>query len=552
MRRAFANAGLLGGTLSGYVITQGDTIAAVDTVDVPEDAEPVDCSALVRGGGLLAPAIIDLGVFAVDRAACHAGGIVRVGLMPDQSPVLDDPGIVRRAALMGKPELGPSDRRRDARLRGTDLGEMAINKAAGAKAVATGRRWVADSGVMRKLLAYARDCGLTVIAHAEDGGLAAGAAATDGETAMRLGLPSAPACAEALAIARDLILAEDTGARIHFRQVTTAQGLDLVRRAKARGVQVTCGITPAHLLLSDIAVSDFRTFAHLSPPLRSEADRRAALAAVADGTIDVLFSGHDPRGPRRSACPFADSEPGMSGAETLFALGMGLVHDGHDRHRAAVRAARGQSGAHPGDRGGADRGGDARRPDPDRSACPLADQRREDGRARRQHAVRAALPVQGRVAAVWKAGSGCSELPSPGREGNPSARGQLGVAAFGPAGELVAGLDADEADPAARLDRAAQPVGVGAGEAAHRDAIEAARLGRHARAVRLVAAHRGGARHHALPRIAGDRDARIGADLHVIAALGRKRGRSRRRRRGLACGGAERPARAARRWRRAG
>jgi dihydroorotase len=100
-----------------------------------------------------------------------------------------------------------------------------------------------------------------------------------------------------------------------------------MRRAKARGIAVTCGITPAHLLLSDIDISDFRTFAHLSPPLRAESDRQAALVALADGTIDVLSSGHDPRGPEEKRLPFADSEAGMSGAETLFALGMTLVQN---------------------------------------------------------------------------------------------------------------------------------------------------------------------------------------------------------------------------------
>jgi dihydroorotase len=177
---------------------------------------------------------------------------------------------------------------------------------------------------MRKVLAYARDLDLVVIAHAEDGGLTDGTVATEGETATRLGLPSAPAVAEALAISRDLLLAEETGARLHFRQVTTAAGFDLVRAAKRRGVAVTCGISPAHLLLSDNAMSDFRTFAHLSPPLRDDSDRRAALAAVKDGTVDVLCSGHDPRGPEEKRLPFADAAPGASGAETLLALGLGL------------------------------------------------------------------------------------------------------------------------------------------------------------------------------------------------------------------------------------
>lgn len=303
------------GVAEGELHVIGDRI-----VDTAPDAEIVDCR-----GKLLAPGIVDLGVFAIDREAFRAGGIVRVGLMPDQSPVLDGPGIVQRSSLVGKPLLWIHPIAAATKgLLGADLAEIAIMKGAGAKAVGTGRHWIADSGVMRKLLAYARDLDLTVIAHAEDAGLTGNAVATESETATRLGLPAAPAVAEALAIARDIMLAEDTGARLHFRQVTTAAGFELVRAAKSRGVAVTCGITPAHLLLSDNAMSDFRTFAHLSPPLRSEEDRKAALAAVADGTIDVLCSSHDPRGPEEKRLPFADASPGASGAETLLALGLGL------------------------------------------------------------------------------------------------------------------------------------------------------------------------------------------------------------------------------------
>ena len=313
----------VGGTSAGGVLVAGDGIVARGLFDVPDGAQIIDC-----GGHILAPAIVDLGVFAIDVPAFHAGGIVRVGLMPDQSPVLDDPGIVQRAALIGRPGLWIHPIAAATRgLAGRDLAEMAINRDAGARAVGTGAGWIADSGVMRKVLAYASDLGLTVIAHAEDSGVMAGAVATAGETATRMGLPAAPAIAEALAIARDLMLAEDTGAALHIRQVTTAAGFDLVRVAKRRGVRVTCGITPAHLLLSDIAMSDFRTFAHLSPPLRSESDRQAAVAALADGTIDVLCSGHDPRGPEEKRLPFADSTSGMAGAETLLTFGLGLVRD---------------------------------------------------------------------------------------------------------------------------------------------------------------------------------------------------------------------------------
>jgi dihydroorotase len=199
--------------------------------------------------------------------------------------------------------------------------------AAGARAVATGRERIADSGVMARALSYAAGLGLVVIVHAEDEGLRRGAVATEGEMAFRLGLPAAPASVEAIAIARDIALAEDTGAAIHFRQVTTAAGFVLIRAAKARGLPVTCGITPAHLLLSDVAIGEWRSFCRLSPPLRAEADRQAALAALADGTIDVLCSGHDPRGPEDKRLPFADAAPGMAGAQTLLALGLGLVRD---------------------------------------------------------------------------------------------------------------------------------------------------------------------------------------------------------------------------------
>ncbi len=327
MMFAIVGARLVGATAvsAGSVLVRDGAIAALGDVAIPDGAAVIDAA-----DKLLAPAIVDLGVFAVDREACRRGGIARVALMPDQSPVLDDPGIVQRAALVGKPDLWIHPLAAATRgLAGHDLAEMAYCKEAGARAVATGRGWIADAAVMARTLAYARDLDLAVVTHAEDGGLTAGTVATAGETATRLGLPAAPAVAEALAVARDLMLAEETGARLHIRQVTTAAALDLVRAAKRRGVRVTCGITPAHLLLSDIAMSDFRTFAHLSPPLRGEADRRACLAAVADGTIDVIASGHDPQGPEAKRLPFADAAPGMAGAETLLALALTLVRDGH-------------------------------------------------------------------------------------------------------------------------------------------------------------------------------------------------------------------------------
>lgn len=318
-----ANVRLLGGNVGGLLAVDG-RIAEIDPVEVPGSAETIDAK-----GQWLAPGIIDLGVFATDKPAFHFGGITRAALMPDAGP-LDNPGLVERAAKGGKPDLWVHPIAAATKgLEGRELAEIGLMRGAGARAVATGRARIADAGVMRRILAYAAALGLTVIAHAEDEGLTARAAATDGEMATRLGLASAPAIAEAMAIARDLMLVEETGAPIHFRQVTTARGLDLIRAAKAKGLPVTCGITPAHLFLSDTAIGDFRTFARLSPPLRSEDDRHACLAGIADGTIDVLASGHDPRGPEDKRLPFAEAQPGMAGAETLLAMGLQLVRDRH-------------------------------------------------------------------------------------------------------------------------------------------------------------------------------------------------------------------------------
>ena len=293
------------------------------------DGAPQDGDATVDARGqLVVPGIVDLGVFAIDKPAFHFGGITRAGLMPDQAPPLDHPARVRFLAQSGKPDLWVHPLAAATKeLAGDQLAEIALMRDAGARAIATGRKWIGDSGVMLRLLQYAAMLDMVVVSHAEDAGLAGNAAATAGEMATRLGIPSAPAEAEALAVARDVALAEISGARLHIRQVTTRAGLALVRSAKARGIAVTAGVTPAHFMLSDLALGDYRTFARLSPPLRAEDDRQAVIEAIEDGTIDVVASGHDPRGPEDKNLPFADAAPGMAGAETLLAMTLTLVRD---------------------------------------------------------------------------------------------------------------------------------------------------------------------------------------------------------------------------------
>ena len=310
------------GVVEGNLRFAGGEIVGVG-VSAQDDDEIIDAR-----GQLVVPGLVDIGVFDIDKPAFHFGGITRAGLMPDQSPPLDFPSRVRFAAQSGKPDFWVHPfAAATVGLEGRQLGELALMRDAGAKAVATGRGWIADSGVMLRLLQYAAMLGMPVIAHAEDGGLTGKAAASAGEMATRLGLSSAPAEAEALAIVCDVALAELAGAHLHLRQVTTRAGLDLVRQAKRRGLKVTAGVTPAHFMLSDLAMSGFRTFARLSPPLRCEADRLAVVEAIGDGTIDTIASGHDPRGPEDKNLPFADAASGMAGAETLLAMTLTLVRD---------------------------------------------------------------------------------------------------------------------------------------------------------------------------------------------------------------------------------
>lgn len=310
---------------AGDLLVHDRLIAAIGpSLQAPAGADIVDA-----GGAVLAPGLIDAGVFRTDVDAAVAGGITSVVLMPDQSPPLDDPALVERAERLGKPRLWVRPLAAATKgLNGRELAELSLMKEAGAVAVATGRAAIADAQVMLRLLRYSAGIGLVVVAHAECPFLTAGAVATETETATRLGLAAAPAVAEAVQIARDLRLAREAGAALHFACVSTAEGVELVRRAQAGGQDVSAGTAPAYALLSDTALSGYRSFARLSPPLRQEHDREAVRLGLADGTISVLGSRHDPRTQEEKRLPFADAAPGAAGAATLLALGLNLVHDG--------------------------------------------------------------------------------------------------------------------------------------------------------------------------------------------------------------------------------
>jgi len=308
---------------------------------LPDEAEVVRCR-----GHCLVPGLIDMRVqlrepgeehmetIASGAGAAAAGGVTSMVCLPNTDPIIDDVAavefIARRAreTRLAKVYCYAAVTRR---LEGRDLVEMGLLAESGALAFTDGLRAVADAQVMRRALAYVRAFGRRIIQHPEEPRLAEGGVMNAGELATRLGLAGIPPAAEVMMIERDLHLVAMTGASYHVAHVSTAAGVDAIRRAKAMGLPVTCDTQPAYFTLNETAVGDYRTFAKLSPPLRSESDREAVAAAVVDGTIDCIASDHAPYDQESKRVPFVHAAPGIIGLETLLPLTLELHHKGTAR-----------------------------------------------------------------------------------------------------------------------------------------------------------------------------------------------------------------------------
>jgi dihydroorotase len=213
-------------------------------------------------------------------------------------------------------------------LEGKVMTEMVALVAAGAVAFSDDGRTIMDSGVMRRVLEYSRLVDAPVIVHCEDRTLVADGVVNEGPVSTRLGLPGNPAVAEAAHIARDLLLAELTGARLHVAHVSTAGGVMLIRRARERGLSVTAEVTPHHLTLTDEAALGFDTNTKVAPPLRSAADRQACREGLADGTLDAIATDHAPHAVHEKDLEFTQAPSGMIGFETALAVVLDLVREG--------------------------------------------------------------------------------------------------------------------------------------------------------------------------------------------------------------------------------
>ncbi len=322
----------------GGLLVEDGRIAAVGAVDPPHGAETVDC-----GGLCLAPGIVDLGVkvgepgerhkesFRSAGAAAAAGGVTTMVVRPDTLPPIDTPEVLefvaRRAREVSPVRVLPMAALTKGR-EGREMTEIGFLRDAGAVAFTDGDHVVADARVMARALTYARGLGALVIGHVQQPDLSAGAAATAGKFATLHGLPGVSPLAERMGLERDLALVEMTGARYHADQITTAAALPALRRARAAGLDVTAGTSIHHVTLNALDVGGYRTFFKVKPPLRDEDDRQAIVAALADGTIDILCSMHTPQDEESKRLPFEDAASGAVGLETLLPAALRLYHAG--------------------------------------------------------------------------------------------------------------------------------------------------------------------------------------------------------------------------------
>ena len=257
--------------------------------------------------------------------AAVAGGVTSLACPPDTDPPLDEPGLVdmlrRRAKALSRARVYPVGAL-TVKLAGKQLTEMAELAESGCVAFSQANVPVPDTQVLWRALQYAATFGLPVWLRAEDAWLAKDGVAHDGEVATRLGLAGIPVFAETIALAQLFELVRATGARVHICRISSAAGVAMLRRAKHDGLPLTCDVGIHHLHLSDMDLGFFDSSCRLEPPLRSQRDREALAAALADGTIDCTVSDHTPVDEDQKLLPFAEAEPGATGLELLLPLAL--------------------------------------------------------------------------------------------------------------------------------------------------------------------------------------------------------------------------------------
>jgi dihydroorotase len=311
-------------------------IAAGRIVAIGEAPEGYTANRTIDASGLVvAPGLVDLAArlrepgfeymatLESEMQAAVAGGVTSLACPPDTDPPLDEPGLVEmlkyRARSLNQAHVYPVGAL-TAGLKGTRLTEMAELRDAGCVAFSQADAPLTDNEVAFLALQYAATFGFAVWLRPQDATLARNGVAHDGQVATRLGLPAIPVCAETVALASILILARETGARVHFARLSSAEGVDMVRQAKAQGLAVTSDVAAHHVHLSEMDIGYFDANCHVMPPFRSQRDRDALRQGLADGTIDALCSDHTPVDDDAKQLPFAEAESGVTALELLLPL----------------------------------------------------------------------------------------------------------------------------------------------------------------------------------------------------------------------------------------
>ncbi|MBK5938685.1 dihydroorotase [Halochromatium roseum] len=308
---------------------------------MPEGFEPqriIDASGLVVSPGLVdlcarlrEPGLEHKGTIESETRAAVAGGITTLCCPPDTNPVIDTPAVAqlirRRAKTRGQARVLPVGALTKG-LAGLQISEMAALKEAGCPAVGNADRTISNTRVKRRALEYAATFDLTCFLHPADDDLSEGGLVHEGRVSTQLGLPGIPEAAETVAVARDLALAEQTGARVHFRGLSTARATEMLAEARSRGIAASADVSAHQLFLTEDDLYGFNANAHVIPPLRTARDRDALRAAVASGAISAICSDHRPHEPDAKLAPFPQTRPGISALETLLALVLELVADG--------------------------------------------------------------------------------------------------------------------------------------------------------------------------------------------------------------------------------
>jgi dihydroorotase len=311
-------------------------IAAGKVVGVGEPPRGFAANRVIEAAGLVVcPGLVDLAArlrepgfeymatLESEMEAAVAGGVTSLACPPDTDPPLDEPGLVEmlkfRARNLNRARVYPVGAL-TAGLKGERLTEMAELADAGCVAFSQADAPIANHEVLFRALQYAASFGFSVWLRPQDPALSAGGVAHDGQVATRLGLAAVPVCAETVALATALILARETGARVHFARLSSAEGVEMVRKAKREGLSVTCDIGVHHAHLTEMDIGYFDPNSNLVPPLRALRDRDALRAALADGTVDALCSDHTPVDEDVKQLPFAEAEPGATGLELLLPL----------------------------------------------------------------------------------------------------------------------------------------------------------------------------------------------------------------------------------------